>query len=478
MIIKNGTYSAQEIADILGISAKRKDSIERSLKRHGISYSTTGRGKTLQFIVEQDELDFQQFIEEKLNIKVRNVEKFRQFLSLLFDKQIECPIVARCLEEKLETSRETIGDWIYKLEEVNILVEDEFLCDYYATKKSEKEFIDGGPKYKYIVEIKKITEKEYDEALVAYKEALDEYMKDYETNPDKIIEEGQLLANKARKAQLEGWWAMRTGTKNTKTYVINNDCLLLEELMDYLDTYCEYNKTHIGDWIDDMRKIDEQNERFKRQKKQRAILMKEKEQMEMANRELEKKQRQIIELDDDIKQKLAQLEELRRLQKKDWKKVKYSKGMSISEAQDKFIKENKENENKMIRDFRKDRPFCRQFILSLNGFIPKDEFDIKELVAYIDESTGGRKIESLDDIHSVRLDLARNVWKENWLVDFVWMDGQIFVIDIAETNDWESEMLLKKAMKTWDDFYGDDDKNKFEDNKERLIEKEKEYMRW
>ena len=37
------------------------------------------------------------------------------------------------------------------------------------------------------------------------------------------------------------------------------------------------------------------------------------------------------------------------------------------------------------------------------------------------------------------------------------------MVDIAETNDWESEMLLKKAMKTWDDFYGgDDDKNKFE----------------
>ena len=76
-MIAAGTYTADEVANILGIAAGRNDYIKRKLKELHIDFSTSGRGEATQFLISVgiEIINFKQFAIEYLGIKPRFIER-------------------------------------------------------------------------------------------------------------------------------------------------------------------------------------------------------------------------------------------------------------------------------------------------------------------------------------------------------------------------------------------------------------------
>lgn len=76
-MIAAGTYTAKEIASLLGIAADRNDNIKRKLKKLNINFSTSGKGEATQFLISGgvEIINFKQFSKEYLGINARFIER-------------------------------------------------------------------------------------------------------------------------------------------------------------------------------------------------------------------------------------------------------------------------------------------------------------------------------------------------------------------------------------------------------------------
>lgn len=388
-MIAAGTYTADEIAELLGIAAGRNDNIKRKLKKLHINYSTSGRGKDTQYAIsgELKILNFKQFTTEYLGIKPRFIERLDQFISLLLDDKEYCPIVYGSLAERVKSDDETIKKWIIALDQCGLLERVPFQNEYYATRRTEKEFIDviNSPIYEYYIDIREATKEEYDYSIQVWNNTFNEYMEDYATDKTKVIEEGEWLAYKEKMREMKGWLIM----KSEFYYRVNQNWEHLDELKELVGGYTPYKKKHKGNALKDIENEKKKIERIQKLKAERQRMS----------------------------QKLVFVEN-----------CDYEDETDIVDVMQKFYDTNE----RCLKDIG-EANFNRFFLLSLDGFKTSNVLDVKYLVYVYSKGM------SENMIHYIDFDLVNHDWKADWLIDFNYKNGVITVKDIAQNIDWQQE---------------------------------------
>lgn len=404
-MIAAGTYTVEEIANILGISANRRDKIKEKLKKLNINYSTSGRGEATQFLISGgiEIINFKQFAIEYLGIKPRFIERLDQFVSLLLDDNAYCPIVQGSLVERVNLDEGTVKKWLNALVKCGLLKIEPFKSVYYATTRSEKEFIDDDMIiYEYTKLIRQATKQEYDESIKIWNGAFSEYMSDYITNFDKVEEEGYIVANTTKLDFTGGWNIM----KNDIYYVVNKEWEHLDELKPLLSGYNGYMRKHKGNIIKDIENSEKRHERIMKLKAER---------------------KKALEFDKYIDC------------------CEYYENMPIEDAYFAFIQANKH--------FAKDlgyKSLDRNFLLSLNGFKTDNTEDI-QIICKVFNS-----VEQVMPVPYIDIDRTSFYWRFEWLIDFSYEDGIVRVKDLAKTTEWENELNtyiqdLDRLEKEWEE---------------------------
>ena len=157
------SYSYDEMCK--AFKTDRNDCIKKKLTTLGYTFTTSGRGKKIQFDItayNKPELyDFKQFCIEELGYDVRtDFKKLYLFYSkFFFDEEyrkLPYVVITRKLESEMEISRQTISKHINRLVNLNVLGLGEFF--YYAhgydkdgnkqaVSISEKLYKDGWTEY-------------------------------------------------------------------------------------------------------------------------------------------------------------------------------------------------------------------------------------------------------------------------------------------------------------------------------------------
>lgn len=284
-MISAGTYTKQEIAKELDISTDRADNLIRKLKQLGYKVSTNGkRGKNYRIIIspspqtQHNELiDF--FRQYKLNYSEKQIKKIKQ---LLFSLGNNKGFSFRCLEHYNYFTDKTVKNYLDLFEAMGI-VEFVYITKYYATKRREidgyltQEQIDKGD-YTYVVDVKEITEEEYDSACRAFADFCEKNKDNKEMVNDEII----YFANQEKINELDGWFAQAT---IEGYYRLNQQFLFLLDTVSVQD----YQRVRVGNHLEDAKRWEERVARWEAEKAERKSY-------NQLLKELEEAKRQIKEL--------------------------------------------------------------------------------------------------------------------------------------------------------------------------------------
>lgn len=211
-MIEIRTYTKEELAEALGVSCKRNgdiraDKIVDKLRRDKFNFTTSGKGKNYRInITGLPQITLKAFAERYLGITARFEDRLAQFLYRLLDYEGNyATMTASSLEWFCESNDDTIQAWLNALIKCGLLYEKDYEESFYATMREKGKANPRTGNYQYKQLWKEISVEEYQKAIKAYADSYTEYMKNIETDANKIEEEGIYLANNARREALDGW---------------------------------------------------------------------------------------------------------------------------------------------------------------------------------------------------------------------------------------------------------------------------------
>lgn len=208
-------------------------------KKIGLSYSEDNLEKVIQLLSS---------LGGSANYSYRSLENYNYFTDKTIKKYLE-------IFEKMKMVKLTLTDNIY-----------------YATKKRELTYeeINYTPEevakqdYYYVIDVKSITADEYNKAVKAYLDFIEEHKHDDEMVPDEI----EFYAHLAKKDVLRGWVAR----KNTgERYEISPDFPQLDTITPLLVQQDKqgYQRVKKGNHIEDELRWEERKERWEQEKEKR-----------------------------------------------------------------------------------------------------------------------------------------------------------------------------------------------------------------
>lgn len=160
-MIELKTYSYEELAEIL--HTKNNQGIKRKLMNYEVIYNCTGRGKNIEFHIQQIQNPFKLFCILELDIPAQSdFRLLRNFFFYFFGDEDFSKLPMNEMEVRMRAdnrhiSRQTIAKWIEYLRERNFLLLDDFECIYYRSA-----YING------IHELEEIPKETYKKAWAQY----------------------------------------------------------------------------------------------------------------------------------------------------------------------------------------------------------------------------------------------------------------------------------------------------------------------
>lgn len=297
-MLENKNYTREELAKLLDIMSARNGKIRtdiliRKLNNLGYHFSTSGRGDTYRIQILGLPQTLETFTRQKLNIH-SNIDHLSHFLYMIFalgdDSIVNIP--PSSLQWKTHSCNDTLQKWLNKLIEFELLIVDDQETTYYATRKKVDTDIDididnNNGDYTYTREIKIISKKEYEKAMMAYNYIMED-MRGIDENPDLVRGEVQYYAAVRKLQELEGWWAM----KIRRTISINKQHPLYNELIELLANYVyeDYEKKAKGNHIKEQEEMDKKQNQWEQErmeKRARLAAAAEKAELEQKQKESE-----------------------------------------------------------------------------------------------------------------------------------------------------------------------------------------------
>ena len=267
------SYTKAEIAAELQLNTDKTSNITRKLNSMNYTYTTSGRGdKYMINIISLPQETIKSFASKYLSIEARYEDKLMHFLQLLFTTGSDryANMSARSLEWYSPSYYTTIQKWMEGLIDCGLLVEENLVEVYYATKKNEIDCDENGDIYTYYQEQKEITYEEYSLAVKAYNDIYNKMTRDIDTNPYVVADEAIYVANCERRAALDGWWANRKSC-NCKI-VINKQWEYYDELMLLLEAqqFEAYQMKKSKSHFKEMEEFDKRVQRWEEEKQAKA----------------------------------------------------------------------------------------------------------------------------------------------------------------------------------------------------------------
>lgn len=136
-MIELKTYTYEELSEIL--HTKNNQGIKRKLTNYGVIYTCTGRGKNVEFQIQQIQNPFKLFCILELGIPAQSdFRLLRNFFFYFFGDENFSKLPINEMEARMHAdnkyiSRQTIAKWINYLQKHNFFSLDEFECIYYKS---------------------------------------------------------------------------------------------------------------------------------------------------------------------------------------------------------------------------------------------------------------------------------------------------------------------------------------------------------
>ncbi len=279
LLVRGNSYTKEEIQEEFNLDTDKASNLIRKIEKMGYKATGNGRkGDNYRIIIKDvpQTVDIIKIFKSlHLVYTENNLTKIAQLLHSL---GTEANYSYRSLENYNYFTDKTIKKYLEAFEKMGVVKLNFTNKVCYATKKRilteeehsyTQEEIENTDYY-YVVDVKPITEEEYDKANKAYLEYIEEHKNDL----DVVEDEMEFYAYMAKRDVLGGWTARRNAGER---YEVNSNSPQVDVILSLLDNQnrTEYQRVKKGNhnedelkWFERTEKWDEEREQKKRDREE------------------------------------------------------------------------------------------------------------------------------------------------------------------------------------------------------------------